>query len=333
MELFGKQWFKKYQPHLLAAVNFPVPAIRQRVRESIGMQMIDDKIKIKEIGIDHFIGTLDQEHSIFVGHSSNPISKKVKREYFALWDFFHRFDMQFANRLFPRLNLGFDKFYSDASPEVTSMDGQAGTNTDQKWSNAHAHSINDDDSHTSVALSVRIAQHYSGFPNMWSWWYRSFSLFDLSSITPADILSAKFVATVRSNPIDNHPSENHTLVITQAETLSNTVSDQYDYDRCANFSTYFSDDVAYLNTVLANDVVEYNFNADGLTYLQGLSGDNNIAKIGIKLGIDADNTEPATWGTNQEEGIYLQSVDNGTDIPYLEVILTNVNNNNIVNVI
>ena len=195
-------------------------------------------------------------------------------------------------------------FYPDADPESTCVDGQRATNTDQTWANAHAHSINDNGNDTSTAIKVRVQLHYG---DQWCWWYRGFVYFDLSSIDVSKITAATF-SIIPYSLTEDTPTMDHTIVLTQANSASNTALVQADYDASAGYSTYFSDDELPVNTFTADTRMEYTLNTAGLNYLKSLTG-SKIAKFGLKMDSDADNVEPSGWNNSQQVYVLFRSAE------------------------
>lgn len=329
INLFNAEWFKRHQLMLLLAVNNPIPNYRESIREKLGLTKYPSNLVIKEVYPYGCKLRLDKYYDAYSLHSKSPIAKKLMKEYYELWRLIHNFDMKFANRFVPALNMGFDTFYelhSDANPETTTVDGymQSGTGSAvytflQMLNNDTSQGVGDTQTYSFAGLSANSS--YVAPDKYWNYLMRSIHLFDLSSV-----IGAIQTATLTITPyeVGSYTSFNQTYGITEAATVSNTAISSTDTTNHSNrdLRTRFASDKGH-GAFANNTPATYTLNSTGLAYLTGKIG--SIAKLGIKASGDIDQVRP-TWQSAAWDRIKFYTADNGSMIPELYLLMPSDNN-------
>ena len=126
--------------------------------------------------------------------------------------------------------------------------------------------------------------------------YRGIFLFDASSITDTDVISATVMSLFGSTKTNtlSLSSANAGCAIVASTPASNTALAASDYGNLG--STRFATDIAYdsLSTVAYND---FTFNATGIAAVSK----TGISKFGTRMAIDLDNGSPTWTDSNQTD--------------------------------
>jgi len=122
------KWFRRNQLFLLAALNAPIPKIRQYFRENIIVPDIDDKILISKITPNSVHYAVDRDIRAANFYSLDAHANHIRNNFFRLFEPLHRFDLKFANPFIPALNLGYDNLTANSSTK----DGYV-TNSNADW--------------------------------------------------------------------------------------------------------------------------------------------------------------------------------------------------------
>lgn len=181
MLLFGKEWFERYKHFMRIAINIPIPSLRENVREKIGIVDFDSNYLVTNITPSSYTIQLDEFDYTSVICTRPNYSVNLHKEFELIWASCHKFDILFANRYAPKLNLGFDSFTSfpDSHPEVNTFDGYVGFNN-ASWSSCRNAIIGNVASDNGNVLLVGA---YSNYPeNTMRYIKRGIFLFDTSSI-------------------------------------------------------------------------------------------------------------------------------------------------------
>ena len=105
--MFNLDFFREHQKTILQLVNSPIGGL---VRRSL---WIDDmKNKVVCITPNSYHVELPNGKYKFTGYINDQYSEALRKSYRPLWELIHAFDMRFANRYMPALNLGFDSYSS-----------------------------------------------------------------------------------------------------------------------------------------------------------------------------------------------------------------------------
>jgi|GEM_PF-3197756 len=108
IQVFSQAWFKINQRKLLWLLNNKIPFIKDYFRYTLGISRDFEKAIITRISRDNFHVFNGQNERIGIFFSGKPFAKTLYYAYLPLWKACHAFDMKFANKFFPELNLGFD---------------------------------------------------------------------------------------------------------------------------------------------------------------------------------------------------------------------------------
>jgi hypothetical protein len=187
--VFDKIWFEKNQHWLKIALNFPIPSVRERAREVLGITEFDSYLPVMKITPNSFHLGLDREYRIGQFWSREPIAKSLYYRLHGIWNLMHRFDIGFANKYCPALNLGYDStpFYS-AAGAVSPCDGLLVSNaiTTIDWDTRRNYT-NANSAYASIAnyFTVLAVNSSNGGGN--NQIMRTISNFDLTSLVGANI--------------------------------------------------------------------------------------------------------------------------------------------------
>ena len=216
---------------------------------------------------------------------------------------FHIWDL-FADHYTPKLSLGFATLtvYPDANVESTTVDGEANRNgVDETWGTIRAGAgvgFNDSggaDRNFAVLLTSNTTNQYAQI-------YRSFFLFDISSLAAGQTISAavlSFYLTTLVDQLTGGGSANSALVIVETTPASNTAIAASDYGNIGTTDFGRSSAQGSLGTGAYHDIT---LNAAALTYVTSIYNGADIVKLGARYGWDFDNLNPhsngLTWALN-----------------------------------
>lgn len=303
-KVFSGKWFLYWQTQLLFIVNFPIKPIRKIIRSSLGIQLDRNVIIARLLHNSYTVRTGENEY-IETVYSINYFSKKFKQEWWSLWKLIHRWDINFANKFFPVLNLGFDTLtaYPDAGTENTTVDGAVWRfNLGESFSALRTGAGYDSQATDKSGFCVRLASHDFN-NNEWRYIYRGIFTFDTSVLgVGADISSAVFsiMSRTRSDPF----SQNLDVVSCNPASNNNIVTADYNYSLfgTTSFASQAIDsmtDYAYTDLTL---------NASGIAEISKTS----ITKIGLRLQCDTTGSAPS-FQYGKDEWVNIYYADQGVE--------------------
>lgn len=123
--VFGKKWFERNQKALLFLLN--TPPVSKIMRKILDIKENDDIVFIDPYEVCFSLGQNKFKREF---HIARKYGYRLYSRFKYVWQLFHWYDMNFANRLSPKiLNLGFDTLtvYPDAHTETYSTDGRVYT--------------------------------------------------------------------------------------------------------------------------------------------------------------------------------------------------------------
>ena len=268
--VFDKIWFMKHQPHLLWLANTKfgrdVLCINGE-RSSVGKNKII-KIDRNSITWKNYEGKLVTEF-----RTHNKYEKRMYYGFKHIWNAFHWFDMNLANKYVPALNLGFDTLTVYPEPGTT-VDGYARYAIAGSWTSIVTSGTGTDANYTDGANKNVIYYATSPDPNQYSQLYRAIFLFGTSSLTSnAEISDAVYslVGTSKENTIGGSPTFN---VYSSNPAANNTLTSN-DYTTLG--STAFCDTAISYASYSTSGYNDWTLNA---------TGKSSISKTGItKFGL------------------------------------------------
>lgn len=114
--IFDADFFKEHQKTLLGLLNSPIGGSIRR-----GLWIPDTQYPIAKLTHDSYHVRLPGNKFRAVIHSNKQHTEAIHRNYRPLWERIHAWDMRFANRFMPALNMGFDS-YSSQPDDTTGID-------------------------------------------------------------------------------------------------------------------------------------------------------------------------------------------------------------------
>jgi hypothetical protein len=324
-KLWSNEWFELWQPLFLLAINFPFKKIRKYVRQKLEIDL-DSKIKVNRLLRNSFrikVGKKEYQETFY----TKPIfTIALKKEWNWLWGLFHKWDMNFANKLFPKLNFGFDTLtkYPDAHPETNTVDGgmcRFSPGTGESWATIWGGAgtdVNDSSIQLSeiTVLGGTVGFYCSTTTNLFVAIDRAITLFDTAALTVDATISAAVLSLYVNYKVTDSGSWALDFDIYTATPASNTSLATGDYSQIGSTSQTGSA-IAYAS-VTENAYNAFAFNATGIS---------NVSKTGIsKFGVrnanyDVANSAP-TWVSGAKTRIRCYSADNGSNQPKLVVTYT-----------
>ena len=265
-QVFGKEWFEKYQVFLLWLAN---TRYGRDILHINGNRSLVGKNRIIKIEPHAITWTPDGKVLQTEFRTHNKFGKRLFYSYKEFWKMLHWFDMHFANKYCPRMNLGFDTL--TVYPEA----GAGGVNVtcdgyvyrgevDETFS-----TIRDGAGSGSSDTSVSVVACYikgSSTSNQWSYLMRGVFSFNTSSLGSNAIISAATLSLYfygKNNnvgDIDCHIAEAH-----PTDPADLAAGDYSNISRTSFASKSYSD-------VTINQYTDFNLNS---------SGKNNINKTGV----------------------------------------------------
>lgn len=301
--MFTHQWFSRHQKLLLKLAN---TFIGKRI---LGFHLNQTKarkiVKITPNSIHWIEG--DKIKAEFL--TDNQYSKRLLKILYPLWFVLHLWDWIW----YPRFNLGFDTLTSnpDSNPETTSVDGRVFKDgVDLTWANIHD-PADGDGAQDAAAATQHIYIKASNTSSQWASLYRSYYLFDTSSLGSGATISTA-VFSVYVTAIDNDFGGNMDLITTTP--ASNTALAAADYDQVGTTLQATSIAIVSLSTSAYND---WTLNATGL----GNVSKTSITKFGARMSQDTVNSPP-TWSASVDGGVTANYSDVGSNKPKLVVTYT-----------
>lgn len=303
-KLWSNEWFEIWQWLLLIAINSPIKGLREEVRHRLGINL-DRQILIDRLLRNSFcIHTGENEYQeTFYG--KNVFAKSVHCELMWLWEIIHKWDMNFANYISPKLNFGFDTLtkYPDPDPETNTVDGYVGYRpSETSWAviRAGAGDICDD-SHgagTAISFTVGSAQY------LYEALYRAILLFDTSALTNLAIITATTLSTYSLGSLPfglvlSTPASNTGLINSDFASLGSTLqSDSY----------VSGGDGSYGEALIT-------LNSTG----RGNISKTSITKLGFRCQADIDNSAPSDNPGTTVSTYIRYSENGGATIPKLTI--------------
>jgi hypothetical protein len=263
-KLFSKEWFDVWQWIIIRAVNFRDKYIREEIRDRLGIK-IDRNINIYRIYPNSLSIQIDnsKEGKIIehIFYDKEIFSDKFYKELLPIWQLIHKWDINFANRFIPKLNLGFDTLtaYPDANTGGSSCDGLI-SKTGSSWYNVRNAVSGDSIDMIGIAQIGSIMD--SGIYEI----RRLFILFDTSMLSGAELLSASLKITSFTYDAS---SDALSLYLVSAITANNNNLVLSDYSGVGTTSITNSEFNGFSisqNTVVERDLVSTaNINKTGVT--------------------------------------------------------------------
>ena len=307
-KLFSNDWFKIWQWLLLFAVNSPIKGLREEVRYRLGISL-DRNILVNQLLKNSFRIRTGENEFIETFYGRDVFAKSVHRELLWIWNLIHKWDMNFANHLAPKLNLGFDTltFYSEAGSggENVVCDGFVSKSGDNQTFGSLWEGDGNSVSVTTTALMA--GQILCGTTSYrYTRISRGIIMFDTSSLEDTSIItSAELKGYVGgyTNSL-NRPTSTEFWLTTVTTTNNNTlVGADYNKD---NFGTGNLGSIT-LQVFIDNlyGSLSYDLTAAGLEVINK----NGITKFGMRSYIDIAESG-AGWVSEGALTAYLGSSDN-----------------------
>lgn len=314
--VFDSTWFAKHQRVLLGLLNAPV--IGRELRDALAIRRCD-------VGYDGRIVAL-YPHAYAVANVDGTFTadvrthakyaKRLRYQFDAVWQAAHAWDRYVANPIVPALNLGFDTLtkYSDASPEVSSVDGSAARNgVNETWGTIRAGAGNtSDDVNTGQRIFWIKA---SATTSQWANLARFFTLFDTSMLKAGASIYAA-VLSIWSTATNDGLGVAPDLDIYAATPASNTAIVDADFSQVG--STSLSTAALAIGSWVTNAYNPWSLSAAGIAAAISLTG---ISKIGFRnANYDVANVMP-TWSSGLDSYVLVESAEAlaSTNDPKLEL--------------
>jgi len=305
--VFDKKWFLENQKLLLWFLNSK--KFGENFRSSLGIKTHRRIVKILP-NCYHY--HLEEKYFKAVFFSGSTVAKKLSRNYNMLWTIFHWWDMNFANKIVPALNLGFDTFYPDADPESKSVDGYI--YVEYSESGAEWSTIHDATTGTPVDSATQALARIKTFDDrFWQRFDRGIILFDTSSIGSGNTVTDADLSLYKVSCADGlsiTPDLDVVSVTTSSiSSLSASDYDNFGHTPYASWGySQWSGGSGYLTLDLGSSG-EAAVNVEGVSY------------FGLLVEHDTDDTEPS-FSSSVESGFVWYTADDNSDPvrdPYLEV--------------
>lgn len=289
---FTKDFFFKHQPKLLWLAN-----------TSMGRKLlcIDEKLpKIMAIlpnSVHWEVSTPKRGKQVygFEYRTHNKYAKVLQHRFYYIWKAMHEFDMNFANLLQPKWNLGFDSFgpfYPDAHPETTTVDGDVGRNAvNETWGNIRAGAGNYvDDSSASSYMSLVSS---STTTNQFATLLRNFWLFDTASIPDSAIISATTLSLCAAGAaVNSFAGTAYEIDVVSSTPASNTALANGDYQNIG--ATVFCS-IAFASLAASGSYNDFVLNSNGIANVSK----TGVSKFSTRINWDTDNNFTGTWGSSK----------------------------------
>lgn len=205
-------------------------------------------------------------------------------------------------------------FYPDPSPETTTIDGYSGrSGLDESFATLRAGAGNTTDTGNTSSVWTQIKA--SSTTDQFNTIYRSFFLFDTSSIESGYIISSGVVSLYRDS-IVNQLGATGEIDIVSSSPASNTALVQADYSQLG--STPFSSRV--IGDLTSDGYYDWNLDSNGISNITK----EGISKFGGRVNWDTDGSFGGTWANLQRAALEVRSADTAgtTNDPKLTVTYT-----------
>jgi len=282
IQVFSADWFKLWQTALLFALNKD-PVIGRDLRQALGIPSEFEGAWITLLLPNCFHCYNGESNRIAVFYSRQPLADNLYKNYKNLWNLFHLWDLNFANKI-PRLawaNLGFDSL--TAYPQA----GKGGSNTTTDasiYENSYSSSFDEarlgrdlivDNSNILYLSCNYYASSY--------YIYRYFATIETTSILAAYSLNSISFSFYISQNMANYLPNGNIHAVTHSSSSNNTFTTS-DWDKI-NFNTkgyWNNDNTNGMKTISLNNSIIV---PGGITKLALIyEGDlNNIAPTGETL--------------------------------------------------
>jgi hypothetical protein len=300
--VFDKKWFADKQKYLLWFTNTSYG--RDLLHINSRRSSVDGKI----VNITPNSITWREDKKYATEFRTN--DKFGRRLYYSalpLWKALHNFDINIANVLAPRWNLGFDSLtaYPDAHPETTTIDGRVIKNgADLTFAGIVAAAGNACDPEAAEGgifiQANTVSAHYQTM-------CRAIALFDTSSLSNATAIKTAILsfagatADLGATKANNLGSPDWTIAASTP--ASNTAIANSDYEQTG--STSFGS-IAYADWSASADTYnDCTLNATGLAAVSKTS----VSKFSGKFSWDVSGTFGGSWSSNAASGFSINFAD------------------------
>jgi hypothetical protein len=312
--LFDKIWFQDNQKGLLWLANKPIIKIWFRWILRINKDC-SLKEKIVEIQPNNYKIDLGLKWTKEEGikqyykadfRTKNKFSNRLFYAFYPVWLAFHTWDMLFANRFAPQLNLGFDTLtvYPDAYAETSTTDGWTRRAVSgEAWATIRAGDGTESSNADTDKHVFFIRMTYLNDPNKYDWLGRSIFLFDTSSLPDTAVISAGVMSLYGTTKKDDGTAISPNVDIYTSNPASNTALVASDHQTIGTTSQTGSP-ITYANwsTSGYND---FTLNATG----RGNISKTSITKFGGRnVNYDVDGSTP-TWASQSEHYVKCYFAD------------------------
>lgn len=283
-KLWSNEWFLCWQPLLLLGVNSPFKGMREDVRRRLGIDL-DRNILIDRLLRNSFRIKVGDNQYQETFYTLPRFAINIKREWNWLWNLIHKWDMNFANNLIPRLNLGFDTLtaYPDPDPETTTVDGWVRrSGVDETMSNIRSGEGVGSDTSSSSGYVFQLRTS-TGTVNQYTTLARGVFLFDTSSLLGTAIISSANLSLYGAFD-DNvqFPFSYKQAQIVSATPANNTTLSASDYSNVGSVS---------FGSIDFTDSGGYNTgNIDNTSVSKA-----GITKFACRYTMEFNNTNPPDW--------------------------------------
>jgi len=319
--IFDIKWFENNQVILLTLLNHNI--LKYLFRPLLNIQ---NDLKYSELVYKiqpNNIKVLINSNTVrAVFHTSDVFSKLIYFKFKLFWNILHFWDINFANKFIPKLNLGYDTLtvYPDADPESTSVDGQVARIVSSPGEAFTTITVGAGNSQSTTNSLIRIKLYTGGItiPGNFSILRRGATLFDTSSLTSSATITAATYG-IYCNTIHTGQGSNYEIDLVKIYTSSNTSLSNSDYYYSNWFTTVFCS-WAY-SELSTSAYVTKSLNSSGLTNISK----TGISKFGLRLDWDTNNSFTGTWASDDTTGSgpEIRSADySGTYGPKLTVTYT-----------
>ena len=280
-----KDYFRRYQGSMLFLLNNPIGKIREKTREFFNISQNGKIVKLTPNAL-HI--QLDKEYYRATCYSGNVYEWAMKRNFEGLQRLlhgFHNFDMKFANRFVPALNLGFDTLTSYCLTKAGRI-----RNKNANWNTCRNATSGD----ALYQGATTVITFYSSLESGNYYICRQFLYFDTSSLGEFANIST---ATLSIFGQADYGAQTSIMKGTQASTLT--------FD---DFDSFTGSEYVHLDSWLVEAYNEFVLNA------QGIADINKIGETlycGRNYEFDYSNVRPGS-AVIHRLGMYCTEND-GTD--------------------
>lgn len=305
IQVFSPEWFKVHQKRLLWLLNNESSYIKDYFRYTLGISRDYEQAIITELRRDSFDLYNGSLHRVGVFYSGAPFAEALYHSYLPIWKAVHAFDMKFANKFLPELNLGFDNLdtftQAGSGGSNTTCDGAISSSASADWDVVKSGNNLSVASLTATTALVNGSKSGSLYSIS-----RYGATFDTSPLGIGATLSGASLCVICNATSGSADSATYTIV--SFSPASNNVFVAND------FTTFGS--TAYCGPYsLAGWVAGDNFGASLSSTGRGTISTTGISKFGIKC------DDSLGWPSGQNY-IYARTGDHATDKPFLRVVYT-----------